>query len=174
MCTKQLLCLIINKNILVLAFSAGISHFKLPIYFHEIWKGLECQRGNQHSLTLAPQWEDHAPSRGHSNLLAQVGTPVLAGPGLSWAANLSGFSSGPAAEKETKAAFMPLLTKQALGQGSEDLPVSSLPLPPTQLSAPPQPLGTGEGQRRRHRETRYVMPGMKALKECCLVAMKWR
>lgn len=53
-------------------------------------------------------------------------------------------------------------------------PPPPTPRPQTQLSDPPQPLGTGEGQRPRHRETRYVMPGVKALKECCLVAMKWR
>lgn len=61
--TRQLLVFIINKNILVLCrwfwpflFSAMISHFKPPIYLHEIWNGLECQRGSQCSLPLVPQW----------------------------------------------------------------------------------------------------------------------
>lgn len=66
---------------------------------------------------------------------------VLGGPGMPGAASLYGFSCGPAAENGTKAALMPPLTKQALGQGSEALPVSfSFP---RQHSAPPLPPGTG-------------------------------
>lgn len=60
---------------MVLAFLAVIPHFKPPVYLHEIWNALACQRGSQRSLPLVPSGETHqARSWGHSDLLAWFDT----------------------------------------------------------------------------------------------------
>lgn len=160
---------------MVLALSALISHFKLPIYFHEIWKGLECQRGNQHSLTLAPQWGEAPcpimgaqPSRGSGQHVCPGWARVALSSQPLWVQQWA------SRWKRNKSGIYAATHKAGPWARIRGLACQLPPPPQTQLSAPPQPLGTGEGQSPRHRETRYVMPGVKALKKCCLVAMKWR
>lgn len=101
MSTRQLLCAIINQvywfYVMVLAFSAVVPQFKPPIFLHENWEWIKCQREGHHSQRLVPSGENYlVRTLGLSQFLALMMLSVPDGPGLHWTASLPGFSCGPA------------------------------------------------------------------------------
>ena len=176
--TRQLLCLIIHKNILVLCrcsgLSAVISHFKPPIYLHEIWNRLECQRGNQHCLTLVLQrGERPCWIGGPSDLLAQAGASVLGGPGWPWADSLSGFSCGPAL-KPNKSSIYATTHKAGPWARITGLACQLLFSPDAALGYTSAFRNWGNVSRGGTERKGMLCQVWKQSRKCCLLAMKWR